>query len=390
MRLSLPNLPKDRDTITNPERGFLDAATYSNFPVDENSSSCQKAVRRSNFHEAGQRLMEALFTGPLVETNILKRLFIYASEDIGPANPSLIMMIDNLLDVDNKTCNPGNQVFAMRAIELLAKSPKDRLFDWMCGSIEQLSYNNISYDMLTSDDTFTCLRTCLMKLETALQDGNMVIAHEMAGQIYLLDQVKTDFKLTTEHVTILKGDIKGPKIFKKFAKISSQFWLPVLAVAVNDSKSQKICNLVCYLYQIACRRSGRFQFRGKNGMLLFWMHAIWVLCHKDEVIETWWEDRKFKHIMPLVPEEEIIRMIVSYRRRENLLGIPDYALDKHTKTGSIMGRGLKHFILIGARLKDTIPERREEQLEWLNKCIVKWKKDGKLKEDFAIPEDYFL
>lgn len=51
------------------------------------------------------------------------------------------------------------------------------------------------------------------------------------------------------------------------------------------------------------------------------------------------------------------------RNAENLLEIPDYALDKHTRKGRMMGRGLDHFRQEGALLTNraNIPDPYEEE-----------------------------
>lgn len=51
------------------------------------------------------------------------------------------------------------------------------------------------------------------------------------------------------------------------------------------------------------------------------------------------------------------------RNAENLLDIPDYCLDKHTKRGAMMGRGIDHFRQVGAVLvnKADVPDSYEEE-----------------------------
>ena len=51
------------------------------------------------------------------------------------------------------------------------------------------------------------------------------------------------------------------------------------------------------------------------------------------------------------------------RNAENVLEIPDYALDMHTRKGQAMGRGIDHFRQVGALLenKADIPDPYEEE-----------------------------
>ena len=326
-----------------------------------------------------------------------------ASEDIGPANPTLILMVDSMLSVDIPRLDHANQMAVVQAIEILAKSPKDRLFDWVCCSWPSVhSQSPPSGVTHPYEDVHQNLRYHLSALETHLQEKEFDYACGVAGQLHFLAEQNPKHKIAKADWTKLKKQFRGPPVFTHLAGLACQIWLPILTAAVETTKSQMTCNLVCNLYHIACTRSGRFQFRGKDGFNLFIVHAIWAICHPSEVERTWYTQIDYSGYLT---DEQRVEQIARHRRiggqvtrvsingdvedQEKILPIPDHALDKHTAEGTKRGRGMAHFILIGAKLNNTLPERQAEQLKWLNKCVERFKGEGVLDADFEIPHNYF-
>lgn len=82
--------------------------------------------------------------------------------------------------------------------------------------------------------------------------------------------------------------------------------------------------------------------RGDGERLLFAVHAVRFLCacRKDRS-----SDEMINWVIHAVEQEG--------RRPE----IPDYAIDKHTRRGQEMGRGLRHFWEVGARLAPELTGR---------------------------------
>ena len=383
----------------------MQGTTYSGHDASENSSACQKAIRRCDFPDAFQRVFEALQVQTddqqAMETHIIKRLMVIASEDIGPCNPSLILAVDDLIYADNFKLDPANQLVIAQVVDLLTNSPKDRLFDWVICSLEAREQ--------PYEDVYKSLNYHLVQLEMHLEDRNFGGACQAAGQIFFLSEQNPKYGLKMELFNKLKKQFRGQVIINRYAKIDCQVWLPILTNAVEKSKSQKTCNLIAYLYRIACTRSGRFQFRGNGSSKLFVIHAIWAACNPQEVEDTWYADRKYRSLAPPKSEFELAKMIGQHRKAGGvqaisldgkslstadsmtmkILPIPDHALDKHTLRGSNMGRGIEHFILIGSKLHNTLPERRAEQIKWLTRFIEKLQKEGALPADFNLPDNYF-
>ncbi len=75
---------------------------------------------------------------------------------------------------------------------------------------------------------------------------------------------------------------------------------------------------------------------------LFAVHAVRYLCQCQK-------DRS--------SDEMINWVLMATARGETKPEIPDYALDKHTAAGQSMGRDLRHFFEVGAKLNPELPER---------------------------------
>ena len=98
-RYPIPKIPELWDTIMNP-RNQMQNKTQRGlhyFLCHEASSAMQKAVRRCQ-NEAFQWGLENFWTGKAWRTNVMKRCLIMCSEDIGPANLSLILLVEDILD----------------------------------------------------------------------------------------------------------------------------------------------------------------------------------------------------------------------------------------------------------------------------------------------------
>lgn len=101
------------------------------------------------------------------------------------------------------------------------------------------------------------------------------------------------------------------------------------------------------------RMAHRFRY-GAGDRMLFAVHAVRYLCacQKDRS-----SDEMLNWLRRAVDEEG--------RRPE----IPDYALDMHTVRGRAMGRGLRHFLTVGAQVQPEWPLRDRRYLEKLLRRI---------------------
>lgn len=373
--------PPPYNSIIDPPVGFRDIKTYNGFKPDENSSAFQKAVRRSENREACLRALEALKTNHECSINLAKRMLVIASEDIGCANPSLILMVDDLIGPDKDELDIPSLVLAA---DLLASSPKSRILDWAIHSFPQ------EFIVQRSEDDLTALQMSLINLDEFLSEKNFEASAEEACRIAALGRNSKTSLQKVEWKKLL-ALFNNPSLAKHYKKLGSSFWLPVLNRAERCG-SQKVCDLVHRLYNIGCSRSlpKALSMRNDDSCLLFWMHAIWSLCNVGQVEETWYKEglARLNPDVMMLSAEDRDKLTEDHQNRVGLLGIPDCALDKHTEAGASKGRTLSHFILHGAKLRGTLPSLREEEYRWLRRMVEASKKCHKLVMTFKIPDDY--
>lgn len=379
-----PTPPDGWDTILNPEDDMRKAHSFSYFPYSQVSSALQKSVRRCQWPEAAFWLCEAYRTGPKCVTNIVRRMFIMCSEDIGPANPSLILLVDDFFDPDVPYNNIEKLKTALSALEVMVKSPKDRTLDW-CHSIRP----HETFAEVNTEMVYDQLRT----LRTSLQEKSFDKACSNATRLYQMHEQGKDFSLSSDTFGKWKKEFNCSTIVRHYKKISSQFWLPVLEVATQEGANEYMCMLVHRLYHICCVRGGKLEFRNmkRGDMKTFWMHACWAICNPSKIEETWYAEGDLRITSDLDPdgwEDEIMQKHLS---REMFFEMPDYAVDQHTApiTKETAERGTEHFVLHGSLIHNASKETKIDQRYYLKRAIALYKSQGRLAEDFKLPPDYF-
>uniref|UniRef100_A0A6C0CIY7 Uncharacterized protein n=1 Tax=viral metagenome TaxID=1070528 RepID=A0A6C0CIY7_9ZZZZ len=301
----------ERNTLLCP-----DGKTYSNFDGDENLAFFRTSVRTGNYHGALQCVLEAIMAGDELEDGILHQIYVTISEEIGPTNPSLIMLIHRFLwsgEVDQ-------QILAM-LIELMAKSPKDRLFTVLCRHLRTPVVE------ISADHAVKRLKFLLIKLDVELEDQNFEASVDVFRQIYWLDQENPHLQVEKHDWKNFRKEFNAPAILIKQRKLITNAWLPIIGMAMRST--QKVCNLVCYLYNISVTKSDRIDLQC--------VHAIWSICNPKQVAATWYETTEVKFVTnskypqillgeikvvaELLQPEERLAMIEAHRRRENIVPI---------------------------------------------------------------------
>lgn len=121
-------------------------------------SALQKDIRRGNEYEA---LFWAVKLESLNPTRLWNRLKVIASEDIGPANPIMPLVIESLekqyFDARRRK-NNSYRLFLSNAVVILARSKKSRIVDDLLNVVygeiqhedKKLPIPDYAYDMHTS------------------------------------------------------------------------------------------------------------------------------------------------------------------------------------------------------------------------------------------------
>jgi hypothetical protein len=310
VRYEAPKIPEGWDTITKPVKGTLwSMRTYSYHPVDEVSSALQKAIRRGQTTEAIQWALEMFWTGSVAVTNLWNRMLVMVFEDIGPAN---LLVFWPVYYFSLRGKDDANAV--VEAATLLAQSKKCRINDWACHVVRDLR-DQQTVDTLTEGK----LEYCQDKLFNSLK------TYDSTNSIYWA----TALFLTKCQLTGRTKDAKSLiwKVFDLlFAK--SEAYLRIRELAMTST------------------------WRWKDKSMLPIMHLIVVYCRYRTLTGS--NEGKFGAVKIGDHSKEI--ELFKQRDPKVMVGIPDYALDKHTKRGKSMGRDLQHFFDIGSHLENRCEE----------------------------------
>lgn len=276
--------------------------TYSCFRPDETKSALQKSIRRGKTTEAYQWALEMFKSNPHLVSNCWNRLLIICVEDIGPANPSLVLQVYELM-----TSGKLNYNHLLHAVKLMARSEKTRVNDWAL----HISRN----------------------LTTKTPEGPFF------GYISLLrNTFMNDFNTSLYCIVRL---LKWPMVDKE--KESSQGAIERIWKFVFEPKNKFMRMLETLTLKYVKKYTKDHPF--PEFSILLTMHAFHIYWHLGQI--------KYIKMDPITDAERIKYMQINndHTNRTNLIGMPDYALDKHTHRGAAMGRDIIHFLMCGGVLR---------------------------------------
>ena len=111
----------------------MQLTTPQGYDFFEAASAMQKEIRRGNEERA---MYWALELGYRYPSYVWYRLCTIASEDIGPADNSIVLLIsalrDNYILCAKKSARPGERIILAHAIIALCRAPKSRVADDLC------------------------------------------------------------------------------------------------------------------------------------------------------------------------------------------------------------------------------------------------------------------
>jgi hypothetical protein len=351
----LPKTP-DRNTIVDPPEGLTKVHTYNGFNHDENVESLHLAIRRSDPEDAMFRCLESLRANTACSYHVIKELLLAATLEVGPANPSLVVMIDDLMrdtahvDFDN----------VVTAAELLCNSPKCRLFAWMYDFYQTCTVEQ------RHEVPEKALTTSLVFIETYLSDGDFEKVVVEAWKIFNLGCY-----VDKEMWKRLKTLCSNPANVEYLSKGCACFWIPVLSKAQRCG-SQIVCNMVYRLYHVACSRSlhSKISLREDRKVFSIWIHGVWMLCNVDSVEGSYYGEGRLKLLPDAVFKTDAERntLILQHRKREFLIGSLPCAVNMMTTQGLLEGKDRLHYVSECCVLKGEAMEFAQESQKWLQKC----------------------
>ncbi len=310
----LPEIPPGWDSTS--QKGYP-VKTYSGFQSDEVSSAFQKAVRRGNEVEAIQWALELFWTNLSQRTHIWNRSLTVAVEDIGVSDPYLILKVWSLRQ--NYEDDP---VAIATVASLLATTKKSRVNDWAC----------LLYPEVTQPEVALSLGTPL-ELKTKLK--------------FALDQRDLDKALLySKALFYTPTPIAGA-----YSKAQWYVWEALLEMTHDHP-------YVTILKEIGS--SPNWRWTDKNRLLHTHIIHLWLTRRLGDASLPESKEASVSNTageVKVYPIVTLTSVVEKFRLRQGLVGIPDYAVDKHTQRGRNMHRGLDHFISEGALLSN-------EDSEW--------------------------
>lgn len=305
--------------------------------VEENYKLFRRAVRLGNLTIARRTMLSILDMGLEHRIAFCQRLYNVMTEDIGPANPSLIITVDNMLNADEFNIKDPSSIETIeKVVRILVDSPKSNVLVWMSGMMNGCDFPQ------EYEDIIPALRRYLLNLSQYLEESeeNSLATVE---RILRFDDLNTYYTVTKSQWSILCSDHSRPKLIKYYRRICHQVWIPIIFHVLNKQKSQQVANLVCHLYYIACVRDGPFSFRSTRPTHRCVIYAIWAIFHPNEVEETW-DNRIFE---------------ISHSGEVEELGE--------------CGDSTEDLIFVDRQINNLPVRLRPVENFWLDKCIDVWK-----------------
>jgi hypothetical protein len=188
----------------------------------------------------------------------------------------------------------------------------------------------------------------------------------------------------------------------KYKDLEGTIWIPLLSICYKQRKpipqglTQEIAqyrsNIINYLHHIVYARKRDKMRKLLKGCDLFIMQAVYTCCRWEEIGSTWYENNPIITREPIelykiiaatsysgklmTPKNEVIQ------QPKLLIGMPIYAIDKHTYKGRNKNRGYRYFFEEGCKLNKVKPEDRDRQIMYYRKVVETMIRDGFLPENF--------
>jgi hypothetical protein len=380
-RDTLPHKPEnwkqDRLSQNNPIHSLF---TYNHFPYSVASSSFQASIRQSRVLEACQWALEMSradsdihVTDPLQKgrrgmgiSNLWTRLAVISVEDVGLANPMMIIALSQVLD---KTYSDFEQeeMAAINATVLMARSYKSRFVDWSChiniGPNIPFDQSNLNASMILYHDSI---------IEN-LKIGNhfqLIPYFKTIIQLSLQDkETKNPITFPSDlFKTFSAGVLLNGKAIKYYKNKRQILWICIAKVLTLFPNHQTVRQIVQACYDLA--HADRFRWKGESS--LFEHCAIMTVCLRDQ-IETRGLDLRLAPVEECfqlrkdLSQQDIQSLLIQHKEGAIWYPVSEICKDKHTKEGKMIGRGIQHFMELKMFLR-----HEDHDLKALNDFYLKY------------------
>nr|QBK93353.1 MAG: uncharacterized protein LCPAC404_00570 [Pithovirus LCPAC404] len=314
LRYPLPLLEEKFDSLNQGKRrSVFTIKTLHGFEFSEASSALQKSIRRGHWKDALQWAVEMSMVPIAGKSNAWNRLFVVSVEDVGPADVKQFMIVKALYELYLE--DKDNPLYAVTAAVSLAKAKKTRVSDWAIHV----------YKFSQSD----------------VKDENVEdLVEDLVDNFFDKKLWKTLYASAKLMATSGKVKIKGIRVTIpiKVAIVKIQKELEYL-IQDENKKNYMRCIMKRAINKITGpNKNKKNPCRGGEG-ILFFVHFI----------NVWMFDVEYGFDVDIKPDESLLPLIDKVIEGD-IHGIPDYALDIHTRRGKKMKRDFDHFNKVGALL----------------------------------------
>ena len=312
LRYELPNVPTNWDQELTEQKG-LQVKTYSYFEYDEVKSALQKSIRRGNEMEAIQWCLEGFLTNDICRTNVWNRLIVISMEDVGLADINAVTVVYKLSQ------DKDNIQSIITAVLYLARSLKTRVNDWAIHMY--CEFNN--------------------------QEYNKNLEPPETLKVYLIQNLKK--KDLFKSLWYIKALCHTPE------KVTGKYKNAQIYILETFDELYPKNKYIATLYELAMSKNFRWNEKSRLIHTQICHMVIYDLIPKD-IVST------------IEPDQKLQQLADDHKLRKNLLGMPDYAVDKHTLRGRQMGKNIKDFMESGGVLINEDQKWKELSKMYLSMC----------------------
>lgn len=310
---------------------FAGSQTYSGLPLDVAKSALQKYIRRGMCEKAEMAAFElyrmAEIGGVSAQTNMYNRLAVISTEDIGPANMSLVLTVLDLLD--QNTRDPATLA---TIVQFLCQSEKTRMMShlWRAYGLpegrEIAKAHGLQIDEDLRPDDLEYLQTVNEEKETSFWKPGDPEEIQAYAEIFLRRlRVKDPNAITWLSYFQVASEKK--KVQPRDRRTNPMIVIWEMIGTMMDPLMHRILKKAYFKYT-----EGR----------PFIMTAILAIL-KGETGE-------------LLNFEESVQIWADAPMLDQLLNgdyhfeVDPYVIDKHTKLGKAQGLGREEFVHVGAQI----------------------------------------
>lgn len=354
--------------------------TPSGLPFGLVSSCMQGAIRQGRILESIQWSLECLATDAHLdgysgqdeatriivtrkvgkgEVNVFHRQVVISTEDIGLANPQVVVTMAQLLKTKPKyaTYHEAQRAFINTTI-MLARSSKSRATDWAAivridvpEPFETVLYYNKLIESLLAGHHVNAIGYAEGFIVASLKDKEAKVKEPLSKVMF--GQLAAGATVRGEPLKFFKNkrQVLWTAIMRVVSYLNSSE-----GIAANQGKRYPVVTQVVEsCYDLAHDDVFRWGIPAR----LFGRMAILTLCLKDAVEARGLESRNIP--MEEFPNgreftyDEIQQLRLSHRQGNLWYGIPQACHDKHTKSGAQMKRGIQHFVEVKSFLRHEDP-----------------------------------